>query len=349
MMKAQASISGAEVTPSLRVGRSEDELWLDLGGKDWMLVKVSREGWELFQTGAPGVAFIRKKGMLPLPIPARSGDIWELRKFLNVQDEDFVLQVGWLIGALRVPGPYPLNILSGVPGSAKTTLCVLLQRMIDPNFSDLASLGSVDDLFISANNRHVPGFDNVSRIPWEMSDALCRVSTGAGHRKRQLWTDAEEFLMRVCRPILLNGIPADLAERGDLADRAIVVELGALDEGTQIGPEEFWRDFSEAQPRLLGALLDGVVGAMRDADKVGLKGFGRVRMSDFARWAEAGCRALGFAENEFLRAFISNIERAMRSRIPAPDAFGGLVDQEGDGLGDRVLSEREPRLLLRRS
>jgi putative DNA primase/helicase len=232
------------------------------------------------------------------------------------------------------------HIHPGIAGAAKTTTCRCLLRLIDPNFSDLGALGaSMDDLYIGAHNRHVLGFDNISRISPEMSDALCRVSTGAGHRKRQLRTDAEEFMMQACRPILLNGIPSDLADPGDLADRSIVVELEALDEDTQIGEKEFWEGFEEAQPHMLGALLNGVVGALRGARGVSLAGYGRVRMTDFAKWAEAGCRALGFEEGEFLTAFVSNHERAMRiafQQDPVAQAIALLIDQNPEGWRGNV-------------
>lgn len=70
--------------------------------------------------------------------------------------------------------------------------------------------------------------------------------------------------------------------------------------------------FDEARPRLLGTLLTGVAGALRNAGKVRTDSYGRIRMLDFARWAEAGCQTLGFAEGEFLTAFVANQERAMR-------------------------------------
>jgi len=57
---------------------------------------------------------------------------------------------------------------------------------------------------------------------------------------------------------------------------------------------------------------DGVVGALRGAKEVSLEGWGRIRMTGFARWAEAGCRALGFPENQFLNAYVTNQQRAMR-------------------------------------
>lgn len=125
-------------------------------------------------------------------------------------------------------------------------------------------------------------------------------------------TNAEQFMMRVCKPIILNGIPDDLVDRADLADRAIVLDLPALSENEQKFEEEFWADFAKARPRILGALLDGMVGAMADARQIDMSSYGRFRMPDFARFAEAGCQALGFAEGEFLSALSTNTERAMR-------------------------------------
>jgi hypothetical protein len=290
MMKAQALAHGARATPSLRIGGNAVEVWLDLGAKDWELIKINEEGWELFTEGAPGVGFVRRRGMLELPQPEQNEDIQELRKFLNVGEEDFVLQVGWLLGAFRYRGPYPVNMLTGVAGAAKTSACRVLQRLIDPNFADLVPLKEPDDIYVNAYNRFVLGFDNISFITADQADAICRISTGTVYAKRALRTDADQFMMQVCRPILLNGIPDDLADRGDLADRSIVTELPALDEETQLSDEEFWEMFDEARPRLLGTLLNGVVGAMHSAGQVRLDGYGRIRMIDFARWAEAGCQ-----------------------------------------------------------
>ena len=62
--------------------------------------------------------------MLSLPTPERGGSIEEFRPFLNLRtDDDFVLIVSWLLGALRARGPYPvLNLYGEVAGvvDAKT-------------------------------------------------------------------------------------------------------------------------------------------------------------------------------------------------------------------------------------
>jgi hypothetical protein len=312
-MKAKAVDDGHKVTPSLRIGGGRKEVWLDLGRSDWQLVKVTAESWELFKVGVPGVAFIRRPGMLELPEPECCEDIHLLRDFLNVRKEDFVLQVGWLLGALRPRGPYPPNMITGPYDSAKTTTCKVLMNLVDPNFADLIPISTViDNIYIDAYSRHLLAFDNISYITPEQADALCRISTGIGYSKRALRTDADQFMMKVCRPSLLNGIPDDLAERGDLASRSMVTELPSLSESLGLSEEEFEERFEAARGRILGALLHGVVGALKGASGVSLEGRGRIRMTDFVKWAEAGCRALGFRENEFLDAYILNLGRAMR-------------------------------------
>ena len=92
------------------------------------------------------------------------GSIELLRSFINVKsDGDFVLLVAWLVAALRNRGPYPLIVLSGEQGSAKSTFSAVLRALVDPNTAPLRALPrSEHDLFIAASNAHVLAFDNVS-------------------------------------------------------------------------------------------------------------------------------------------------------------------------------------------
>jgi hypothetical protein len=333
-MRAMAQGRGKEISPALRVGGTTEDVWLDLGGPDWELVQVTGQGWRSVMEGVPSVRFVRKPGMLGLPRPLKGGKIRELREFLNVRDEDFVLDVGWQLGVLRPKGPYPLLIKTGVSGTAKTSGVSAHKRMTDPNFADLRPFKGEDDMYIGAYSSWIQAYDNISRVRSEEADLLCRISTGIGYAKRALRTDADQFLMRVCRPIILGGIPDDLAERGDLADRAIVQELPVLDEETQKFDDEFWEGFNAAHPRILGALLDGVSGAIRGYREISLSGYGRVRMGDFARWAEAGCRALGFEEDEFLTAYVRCQERAMRIALKqdlVARAVVLLIEQHPEG------------------
>src|SRR5262245_46011817 len=90
---------------SMRVAGDEEVIWIDLGGRDWSGVKVTKDGWQV--VGEMDVAFVRSGTMLPLPIPRPGGDIRELGRVLNVRDEDFVLVAAWLLQVLNPVGDYP--------------------------------------------------------------------------------------------------------------------------------------------------------------------------------------------------------------------------------------------------
>jgi len=80
------------------------------------------------------------------------------------------------------------------------------------------------DLLISAMNAHMVNLDNLSGISPDISDTLCRLSTGGGHDQRALYTDDEQCLVDVQKPVMVNGID-DVATRPDLAERSLIVNL----------------------------------------------------------------------------------------------------------------------------
>ena len=86
------------------------------------------------------------------------------------------------------------------------------------------------------------------------------------------------------RPIILNGISA-VAERADLADRAIAFELESISDRNRRTEAEVWAEFRQVWPQVFGALLDAVSCALRDGGKTRLAE--RPRMADFAMRAAA--------------------------------------------------------------
>ena len=70
----------------------------------------------------------------------------------------------WLIGALHPRGPYPLLVPNGEQGSAKSFLCRVLRRLIDPNEAELRSEPRDErDLVIAGCNSWLIALDNLSR------------------------------------------------------------------------------------------------------------------------------------------------------------------------------------------
>jgi hypothetical protein len=206
------------------------------------LLKVTASGYEIVKN--PQVRFIRHRGMLALPTPQQGGNVATLANYLNCDcNSDFALFVAWLLGAFSPTGPYPILILEGPPGSAKTTAAQTGRSLIDPNEAALRTLPKDEwDLRVYAKNSHVLAFDNLSGLSPGMADALCRMSTGGAFSKRKLYTDHDEVLFQGSRPMILNGIDR-LTGRSDLVDRAIVLELPLIDERKRKTERELTADF----------------------------------------------------------------------------------------------------------
>ena len=262
--------------------------------------------------------------MRALPEPERNGQIEALRAFLNLAgDDDFNLAVAWLLAALRPTGPYPVLVLTGEQGSAKSTCARMLRALVDPHEAALrAPPRNEHELFIAARNAHVLAFDNLSTVLAWLSDALCRLSTGAGFAARKLYTDDEESVISAERPVLLNSIDA-VVTRGDLADRAIVLTLEAIPDTHRKRESVLWADFERARPHILAALLDAMVVGLNRLEEVRLDEL--PRMADFAEWAVA-CEPGMFDEGAFLRAYARNRKGAVTTVMDASPVASAICD-----------------------
>ena len=307
VIEARAHFDAPELAVHIRVGGLNDRLYLDLGDQSWRAVEIDATGWRIIDS--PPVRFRRAAGMQPLPMPMSGGSVEKLRSFLNVKtDADFVLAVSWLLAAFRDCGPYPVLVLSGEQGSAKSTFSALLRALLDPNTAPLRALPREDrDLFIAANNGHVLAFDNVSGLRDWISDTLCRLATGGGFAVRQLYTDQDEVLFDAARPAILNGIE-DIVARPDLADRALFLTLEPIPESRRRPEAELWTAFEVDRPCILGALLDVVVEGLKRLPETRLEEL--PRMADFALWATA-CETAMWSAGTFSSAYSGNRDEAV--------------------------------------
>jgi hypothetical protein len=299
---ARAQFDGPERIVGIRVLKSDRSLYVDLTDEQWRAIEIRDSSWRL--ASDPEVMFARGRGMGALPVPINGGELAELREFLHVSDDQWVLIVSWLVGAFHPSGPYPILILQGEHGSGKSTVARMLRLLVDPSTAPLRTVPREErDLMIAARNSWVIAIDNLSGLDQWLSDALCRLSTGGGFSTRQLYTDDEEILFDAKRPILLNGID-DIARSPDLADRALIVTLPELPEEKRVPEKAFWEKFGEVWPRILGALLNAVASAQANIDYVNIPN--PPRMADFTNWICAAASALPFSTEEFLEAYRTN-------------------------------------------
>jgi hypothetical protein len=315
VLEGRALFDGEKVDVYCRVGRHANHIYIDLGTEKWDAIELTPTSWTV--VSRPPVKFRRARGMMALPYPIRdpNGEKY-LRNYLNVRmEEDLVLLKMWVLAALSPDGPYPILVLNGPHGSAKTTVSRILRSLIDPNEAAMRTLPKEErDLMIAGTNSWVIALDNLSHIPDWVSDALCRISTGGGFATRELHSDEDEILFNVKRPLILNGI-SEIATRGDLMDRCIIVTLIEIDKRMRKPEKKFWIDFEQHQAGIMGYFLDGLSGALANIESVVLKEL--PRMADFAMWATAGEQALGIPQGKFLNAYTANQNEANESVLEA--------------------------------
>jgi hypothetical protein len=306
VIEAKAMYDGDEHEVCVRVGAHNGRIYIDLCDSRWRAVEMRVDGWNIVDD--PPIRFCRTDGMRALPEPQRGGSIDALRPLVNVKDErDFVLVVAWMLAALRPRGPYPILVLTGEAGTAKSTFARIIRALIDPNKAPLRSLSRDDrELFISAGNMWMLSYDNVSVVPQWLSDGLCRLATGGGHATRSLYTDADEAVFDAMRPIVLNGIE-NFIVRGDLSDRVIVIPLAQIADAQRIAEEDLWAEIERLRPLILGALYDAVAVGLRRLSTVKLPT--TPRLADFARWGAASCPEMRNGDGEtihFIEAYAGN-------------------------------------------
>ena len=328
-LEAQAQLDGPTREVFVRVaavveGDDPDDptVYIDLCDAERRAVRVTRHGWAVVTS--PPVRFRRPRGMHPLPVPQGGGSLAELRQFVNLPGKRRWLRfLAWLLKAFCPPGPDPILVVSGEQGSAKTTLARVARLLIDPHeVVDRSLPRDIRDLMIAANGSAVLSFDNLSHLPDWLTDALCRLATGGAFATRELYTDADEALFKAKRPVILNGI-ADIVTQGDLLDRAVLLHLPTIPKGKRKTEKTFWADFDAARPRLLGALLDCLVGTLQILP--GLPESDLPRMADFALWGEAVCRAAGEPAGAFEKAARSNRREAAEIVLDSSVVAGPIL------------------------
>jgi hypothetical protein len=327
---AQARYGG---TPEREVSRRwawrDGHLWYDLCNAGWQVVDaVADASGNVTMRTVPAsecpVAFVRAPGAVPQVEPVDCGTIDELRSVLNVANESWTILRGALVTCFLPTGELPVIEVAGEENSGKTWTCQLLLELTDPSRAGpCPPPRELRDLYVRAKHRRVLALDNVSSINGEVSDALCRITTGSGSEERAYYTGSELETYEVRAPVVLNGIGRHVA-RPDLASRTLHVETLAIPREQQRERSDLLARWREVRPRVFGALLRAVAIAQARRDQVILRE--RPRLVDAARFAEAGAPALGLWPGEWTAT-------ALRQ---SDDAAAELVD---DSPVARAISE----------
>jgi len=151
------------------------------------------------------------------------------------------------------------------------------------------------------------------------------------------------------RPVLLTSIE-EVATRSDLLDRCLIVWLPAIPEDQRRREEDIEKAFESVQPKILGALLDAVSGALHELPTTTLDSL--PRMADFALWVTAAEKSLGWPSGTFVCAYQGNRDSANELALESSPVGMPLIellrDREGwsgsasellDAVGERASEQ----------
>ena len=299
-LKAKARFSGPEYPANYRVGKHKGCIFIDLGDDSWTSIEVNSEGWRIVKKSP--IRFWRTEHSRGLPIPDKGSGIEIFLKYLNVSSQnDLLLILSFMAQALLPPGPYPVLSISGEQGSAKSTAARFIVSLVDPKAAPLRPMpGNERDLMIDASQSMLLAFDNISNVKTDMSDALCRLSSGGGFSTRKLYKNSDLMVFEAQRPVVLTGIN-ETARRGDLVDRSVSIKLNRIVPEKRLSESALNESLISDMPKIFGCLLDIVSGCLKEKDNIRL--VDPPRMIDFAIIGESVAKFLGMDRGTFLNAF----------------------------------------------
>ncbi len=246
-----------------RVGYSDDQenIYIDLVDENFNLVQLSQNGWNVITPKSIGVKFETTQNMNPLPYPTGGGDINKLWQHTNItKDIDKSLVLAWLINCLIPFGGYPILVLYGGQGTAKSTTQSNLRDLIDPSIGNLRDKkANADFLGVQAVNNYIVSLNNLGTgregLNASEQNTLCNISLGGAISDRKKYTDYEESMKAVKNPIMMNGISGFVTAQ-DLISRSIIITLDAIDSNQRKRDSQLKQAFDQDKAEIFGALLD---------------------------------------------------------------------------------------------
>jgi hypothetical protein len=327
LLESRARFEGKTSDVHLRTALHQGALFYDLCDSRWRAVRVDRDGWKIVEKSE--IKFIRYSHMAAQVVPEPGGDIDKLFDFVNIDIKSYLGRlIKKFVPVALIPDiPRPCLALYGDQGSGKSTTARRLRALIDPSHVPMLRCKDECEIMQGLQHHFCPVVDNLSYLPVWLSDTFSRAITGEGFTKRRLYTDSDDFLFSFKRVLIITCIEL-VIEKSDLLDRSIIVALEQIPDDKRCDEALLDQEFEAARPKLFGAVLDILSGAIRERQNV--KAATLPRMADFAMWGRAAVLGQAGNTDEFAKDFATNVARQNEEAIGASDVAKVLLAFLGD-------------------
>jgi hypothetical protein len=154
--------------------------------------------------------------------------------------------------------------------------------------------------------------------------------------RRELYSDYDEAIFDATRPLVFNAIPDLGAARPDFLDRVVIIEFLDMKPEVRVDEAQFWREFEQIRPRILGALLDAVSAGLRNLPNLRFDEL--PRMADFALWVNACEGSLGMRPGEALTAYSVNRAEARNLALESSPLYEPVAKLALEGFSGTVAA-----------
>ena len=347
-LDANASIDGEVIDARYRVAElpNRNEIEIDLGDEEHTHVLVGPGKVEIVSENSASL-FCRTSVSRPMGVPASSGDLSLLKKYVNLNDVDRLLLLAWISYTLAHPkvpsSKYLILVLQGDQGTGKSSLVSnIILPLIDPTLLGMQVFpGNPKDLCIAMQNTHVLAYDNMRGFNQNMSDILCIASTGGAISSRTLYTNSEINIQKLHGALILNGIHS-FVTHSDLAQRCLCVRTKELPVIQRKSESEIAREYEADFPMIFRGLLDLIANIFTHIDDVELEH--PERMIDFVRWLAAMERVNGVPSGTYQSAYSSNLNEAQLDSL-LEHTLAEAIFRFATRRGDRMWSGTPTDLL----
>jgi len=306
----------AEACPTfIRSARAGGAVYLDLGRDDGAAVQIDASGWSV--TCDPPVVWHRTSHTGPLPDPERGGDLDDLWQLARAPEALRPLAAAWICCAL-LGLVTPILDITGEHGSGKTSAATVIGNTID-TVKPGGPPGNATDLVVAAARRMIVLVDNLEDLPPWLTATLCRLVTGEELSRRALYTDSDEVVLSLRRPVITTSIDVG-AVPADYADRLVRLPFPVLGEDSSLSEEQWAASWERARPRAMGAVLDLAARVLGELPGIQLER--TPRMGDYSRVLAAVDQVLG---TDGLATYRAQRGRAEADSVESDPAGGALL------------------------
>lgn len=323
-LAVKALREGDKIEPAYRCAYREGKVYYFLADREQTVICIDKDGYRVVEK-AP-VPFIKKKNMLQQVLPKKSEmGLEELGKkhWSFATSDDRIMHWVLIISRFIAEGSQPIIYYFGDRGSAKTTSMKMDRMIVDPSVIDVKSLNKrTQDVIPALTNQYMVCFDNVSSIGNEFADILCIAATHGYYSKRALYSDNEEYPIKLNARVSLSGI-TNLTMKPDLIDRMVCLKLNRIDSRKRRTEAEVMKEFTNDLPFILDGIFLTLSKAMRIYEKLELECL--PRMADFAQWGYAIAEALGNGGDRFLKIYEKNQNELLENLVSEDTVLTVLI------------------------